>query len=232
MPSPEETSAGPGSPADAQAAGFPEAPPLDFERGGGRVTVVTRDAHTGAVLMVAQADALALAETLRTGFLHYTSRRRGLWKKGATSGNVQRVVRLSTDCDADTLLADVECAGPACHTGRSSCFGEAGLQGDSFSRLDAVVSARAAAPAGAAGYTRRLLLDRNLRLKKLGEEMSEFLVACADGERERAVEEAADVVYHLTVALRALGAGLHDVGRALDARAAEAAARAAQGRPP
>lgn len=195
------------------------APTLDFERGGGRVTVVTRDAHTGALLMVAQADAEAVEATLRTGLMHYRSRTRGLWKKGETSGNVQRVVRLTADCDADTLLADVEPAGPACHTGAGSCFGEAGLSTGAFSRLDAVVRARASTPLELAGYTRRLLKDRNLRLKKLGEETAELVTACADADARRAVEEAADVVYHLTVALRALGAGLEDVGRVLQARA-------------
>jgi phosphoribosyl-ATP pyrophosphohydrolase/phosphoribosyl-AMP cyclohydrolase len=200
----------------------PAAPALDFERGAGQVTVVTRDAHTGALLMVAQADAEAVAETLRTGLMHYRSRTRGLWKKGETSGNVQRVVRLTADCDADTLLADVEPAGPACHTGAGSCFGEAGLSTGAFPRLDAVVRARAATLPEAEGYTRRLLQDRNLRLKKLGEETAELVTACADADARRAVEEAADVLYHLTVALRALGAGLEDVGRVLDARAAAA----------
>jgi phosphoribosyl-AMP cyclohydrolase / phosphoribosyl-ATP pyrophosphohydrolase len=202
-----------------RARGAPPAPALDFQRGGGRVTVVTRDAHTGALLMVAQADAEAVAATVRTGLMHYRSRTRGLWKKGETSGNLQRVVRLTADCDADTLLADVEPAGPACHTGAGSCFGEAGLSTGAFSRLDAVVRARASTPLALAGYTRRLLQDRNLRLKKLGEEMAELVTACADGDAHRAVEEAADVVYHLTVALRALGASLEDVGRLLQARA-------------
>ncbi len=195
-------------------------PLLDFDRGGGRVTVVTRDAATGALLMLAHADVESLLETERTGLMHYRSRTRGLWKKGETSGNVQRIVRLTADCDADALLADVEPAGPACHTGQFSCFGEPGLSGSAFSRLDAVVRARAATPEATEGsYTRKLLGDRNLRLKKLGEETAELLTACADSDSARAVEEAADVVYHLTVALRALGVGLEDVARTLARRA-------------
>ena len=90
---------------------------LDFEKGGGRVTVVTRDARTGAVLMVAHADREALARTESTGEMHYTSRTRGLWRKGETSGNTQKVVRLTPDCDSDAVLADVLPAGPACHEG-------------------------------------------------------------------------------------------------------------------
>src|SRR6188474_84389 len=96
---------------------------LDFEKGGGVVMVVAQDARTGAVLMVAQADREALEHTLATGEMHYRSRTRGLWHKGATSGNVQRVVSLTPDCDSDAVLARVEPAGPACHTGAVSCFG-------------------------------------------------------------------------------------------------------------
>jgi phosphoribosyl-ATP pyrophosphohydrolase/phosphoribosyl-AMP cyclohydrolase len=190
---------------------------LDFDKGGGRVTVVTRDARTGAVLMVAHADREAMARTESSGEMHYTSRTRGLWRKGETSGNVQRVVRLTADCDGDAVLADVVPAGPACHEGHLSCFRAAGEESSALARLDAVVQARAAATSSG-GYTRRLLADRNLRLKKLGEEMAELVTACADADVARATEEAADVVYHLVVALRALGVGLAEVEAVLDAR--------------
>jgi phosphoribosyl-ATP pyrophosphohydrolase/phosphoribosyl-AMP cyclohydrolase len=191
---------------------------LDFEKGGGRVTVVTRDARTGAVLMVAHADREAIARTEATGEMHYTSRTRGLWRKGATSGNTQKVVRLTPDCDSDAVLADVVPAGPACHDGTVSCFREVGEASGGFARLDAVVRSRAEA-GDETSYTRKLLADRNLRLKKLGEEMAEFVTASADADAARATEEAADVVYHLTVALRALGVGLGGVAAALDRRA-------------
>jgi len=95
---------------------------LDFAKGDGVVTVVTQDDRTGAVLMVAQADREALARTVDTGEMHYRSRTRGLWHKGATSGNVQRVVSLHADCDGDAVLARVIPAGPACHTGAGACF--------------------------------------------------------------------------------------------------------------
>jgi phosphoribosyl-AMP cyclohydrolase / phosphoribosyl-ATP pyrophosphohydrolase len=192
---------------------------LDFEKGGGRVTVVTRDVRTGAVLMVAHADREAIARTEATGEMHYTSRTRGLWRKGETSGNVQKVVRLTADCDSDAVLADVIPAGPACHEGTVSCFREAGEASGAFARLDAVVRSRSESTEAENSYTLTLLSDRNLRLKKLGEEMAELVLACADGDRERATEEAADVVYHLTVALRALGVSLGDLGTALDRRA-------------
>ena len=198
---------------------------LNYEKGNGTVTVVAQDVTTGAVLMVAAADREALERTVATGEMHYRSRTRGLWHKGATSGNVQRVVSLSRDCDGDAVLARVVPAGAACHTGAVSCFGDVALAADALSLLDATIGARAAAAAAepdeaaAPSYTRRLLRDRNLRLKKLGEEAAELVTACADGELARAREEAADLLYHTLVALRAVGGSLADVRETLAARA-------------
>jgi len=196
---------------------------LDFTKGNGLVTVVTQDARSGDVLMVAHADREAMERTLATGEMHYRSRTRGLWHKGATSGNVQRVVSLSADCDGDAVLARVEKAGPACHTGEETCFGPGRL--DALVALDQTIAERAAqapAPGEKPSYTRRLLDDRNLRLKKIGEEGAELVTACADGDKARAVEEAADVLYHLLVAVRPLGLTLDDVKQVLAQRAARA----------
>jgi phosphoribosyl-ATP pyrophosphohydrolase/phosphoribosyl-AMP cyclohydrolase len=197
---------------------------LDFAKGGGLVTIVTQDVESGAVLMVAHADREALERTLATNEMHYRSRTRGLWHKGATSGNVQQVVALLPDCDGDAVLARVRSPGPACHTGSRSCFGGEALGADVLGALDATIAARVAdAPVISAGekpsYTRRLLADRNLRLKKIGEESAELVTACADGDRVRAIDETADVVYHALVALRAVGGTLADVRAALAARA-------------
>jgi phosphoribosyl-ATP pyrophosphohydrolase/phosphoribosyl-AMP cyclohydrolase len=190
----------------------------DFAKGGGLVTVVAQDQATGEVLMVAHADREALALTIETGEMHYRSRTRGLWRKGATSGNVQRVVSLTLDCDGDAVLARVIPAGPACHSGDRSCFPTDG-PADVFSRLDAIIVGRLdLAPGDRPSYTRKLLSDRNLRLKKIGEEASELVVAAADGDRTRAVEEAADLMYHTLVVLRAMGAGVVDLARALERR--------------
>lgn len=188
---------------------------LDFAKGGGLVTVVAQHAHGGAVLMVARADREALERTIASGEMHYHSRSRGAWHKGATSGNVQRVVSLSADCDGDAVLARVVPAGPACHTGSATCFGDSGA-GDVFGALDATIAARTP---DSPGYTARLLADRNLRLKKVGEECAEFLIACADGDRARIAEEAADLWYHVLVAARAMGVGLDDVRAVLASRA-------------
>jgi len=193
---------------------------LDFTKGGGFVTVVTQDARTGAVLMVAHADREALERTLATGEMHYHSRSRGLWHKGATSGNTQRVVDLAADCDGDAVLALVTPAGPACHTNATSCFGDTALTADTLSALDHVIATRAeATPTDPPSYTRRLLTDRNLRLKKLGEEAAELVTACADQDAPRATEEAADLVYHVLVALRATGVGLDAIRTTLAQRA-------------
>ena len=200
---------------------MPLADQLDFTRNGALVTVVTQDAVTGAVLMVAHADREAIEQTEATGEMHYRSRTRGLWHKGATSGHVQRVVSLEPDCDADAVLARVHPAGPACHNGTTSCFAHTAAAADVLATVDATIRERAAARTDGGeklSYTQRLLSDRNLRLKKIGEESSEFVTACADGDAGRAVEEAADLVYHTMVALRALGAGWDDVRAALAAR--------------
>ncbi len=204
---------------------------LDFAKGGGLVSVVAQDAVTGATLMVAHADREALDRTVASGEMHYRSRTRGAWHKGATSGNVQRVVSLHADCDGDAVLARVRPAGPACHTGARSCFdgavaGGTPVMGDALSALAATIAERSAAGSGAPGatgagtsYTQRLLADRNLRLKKLGEEASELVTACADGDAARATEEAADLFYHTLVALQAVGGTLDGVRAVLAARA-------------
>ena len=190
---------------------------LDFAKGNGLVTVVAQDSRTGVVLMVAHADREALERTLATGEMHYHSRTRGLWHKGATSGNVQRVVSLAADCDADAVLALVIPAGPACHTGTESCFGVPAA--DALSQLDRVIRNRLERPGdNTPSYTRRLLDDRNLRLKKIGEEAAELVTACADGDEVRAREETADLVYHALVALTAVGGSWRDVQRTLAER--------------
>jgi len=201
-----------------------------FDKGSGTVVVVAQDAVTGSVLMVANADREALECTVETGEMHYRSRTRGLWRKGATSGNVQRVVSLTLDCDGDTVLARVISAGPACHTGAVSCFDESAAP-NVWSALAATIALRHATMKEESGtdveqrlrengkkspsYTRELLVDRNLRLKKIGEESAELVTACADGDAARSTEEAADLIYHAGVALEAVGSSLDDVARVL-----------------
>ncbi len=192
---------------------------LDFDKGGGLVTVIAQDERTGAVLMVAYANREALERTMAEGEMVFLSRKRGLWKKGETSGNVLKVVSLSQDCDGDAVLARVLPAGPACHTGAVTCFGVPEL--DPIRALESTIAERAKrseASQEAKSYTQRLLADRNLRMKKLGEETTELVLALADGDRARTAEEAADVIYHLTVALAAAGVSLDDVRAVLKSR--------------
>ena len=193
---------------------------LDFAKGNGLVTVVAQDADSGAVLMVAHADREALELTIATREMHYRSSARGLWRKGETSGNRQRVVALYHDCDGDAVLATVNPAGPSCHTGLLTCFGDKAAPSDPLDRLDATIAQRASGSDDATpSYTKRLLADRNLRLKKLGEEATELAVACADGDRDHAISESADMFYHMLVALRAVGVGLPELRAALEERA-------------
>jgi phosphoribosyl-ATP pyrophosphohydrolase/phosphoribosyl-AMP cyclohydrolase len=192
---------------------------LDFEKGDGLVTVVAQDVITGAVLMVAHMDRKALEKTLETGEKHYHSRTRGLWHKGEMSGNTQSVVTLTPDCDGDAILARVRPAGPACHNGTVSCFVQP-ENGDALTALASVIESRVH-DGQEESYTQKLLADRNLRLKKLGEETVELVLALADGDGERAAEEAADLVYHVMVALRAKGMSIDDVRRVLGERGNE-----------
>ena len=204
---------------------------LRFDADKGTVVVVAQDAVSGRVLMVANADREALERTLETGDMHYRSRTRGLWRKGETSGNVQRVVSLTADCDGDTVLARVISAGPACHTGATSCFDDSLATPSAWSALREVVASRHAELSNKVGsngdtqstppqsnspsYTVKLLKDRNLRLKKIGEESGELIAALADGDPNRSAEEAADLVYHLAVALEATGTSLDEVAQRL-----------------
>jgi len=96
---------------------------LDFKKGTGLIPVVVQDAESKAVLMMAYANEEALQKTLSTGYAHYWSRsRKKLWMKGETSGHTQKILKVMTDCDYDTLLYVVEQKGPACHTGEYTCF--------------------------------------------------------------------------------------------------------------
>lgn len=174
---------------------------LDFAKGDGLLVVLAQDARSGRVLMQAWANREALERTLETGELWLWSRsRNSLWHKGATSGNVQRVLGLHGDCDGDAVLALVEPAGPACHTGEASCFGAAPVVA---AVADVLRERRNAPPQGS--WTARLLADRNLRLKKVGEEAAELVLALADENGTDAREEAADLIYHALVGCLAVG---------------------------
>lgn len=184
---------------------------------------IIQDHLTGQVLMLGFLDEEALRLTHETGLVHFHSRSRNqLWKKGETSGNTLSVVSISQDCDGDALLIRVVPAGPTCHTGSVSCFGEAEAFG-TLSRLSATISSRRVErPEGS--YTVSLL-DGGVEPagRKVVEEAVEVLLASIDhangGRPERVAEESADLLYHLLVLLAERGIEIESVLKVLDQRA-------------
>ena len=198
----------------------------------GLVPGVVQDARTGRVLMLGYLNQESLDLTLETGEVHFWSRSRGeLWRKGETSGNTLRLVDVRVDCDGDALLISAIPAGPTCHTGTASCFAEpvSGSSGGvaragTLDRLWGVIESRVAErPEGS--YTTSLLeggVDAVGR--KVTEEATEVLLAAKDhaagtGDVERVAEEAADLVYHLMVAVAERGVPWDDVVEVLAHRA-------------
>ena len=188
----------------------------------GLLPCVVQDWRSGEVLMLAYMNEEALRRTCATGELHLWSRSRGEpWHKGATSGNTQAVRALRADCDGDTLLALVEPAGPACHTGERTCFHRGALNQpaphEALPTLERTLAARARErPAGS--YTVALLDDPPRIGAKVMEEAEEVARAAREESDERVDEEAADVLYHLLVLLRSRGRALADAERVLDGR--------------
>jgi phosphoribosyl-ATP pyrophosphohydrolase/phosphoribosyl-AMP cyclohydrolase len=187
----------------------------------GLVPVVVQDWGTGEVLTLAYANAEAVERTRRTGELHLWSRsRQELWHKGATSGNVQRVRALRLDCDGDALLALVEPAGPACHTGARTCFHNGELDPQPFEALPGLerTLAQRAADQPEGSYTAALLQDPPRIGEKVQEEAEEVVRAAREESDERVAEEAADVLYHLAVLLKSRGLSLADAEEVLIGR--------------
>jgi phosphoribosyl-ATP pyrophosphohydrolase/phosphoribosyl-AMP cyclohydrolase len=185
----------------------------------GLVPVVIQDWNTGEVLTLAYANAEAVARTHETGELHLWSRSRNeLWHKGATSGNTQAVKALRVDCDGDSLLALVDPAGPACHTGERTCFFTGDLEPPAphevLPALERTLRARQAErPEGS--YTVALLDDPAHIGAKVEEEAEEVARAAREETDERVDSEAADVLYHLLVLLRSRDRSLADAAQVL-----------------
>lgn len=196
---------------------------IDFSKQGGLVPAIAQDAHTGEVLMLAYMDEEAMEKTLSTGFAHYHSRSRdALWKKGESSGNVQRVVSVRLDCDRDAVLLLVEQEGNACHTGARSCFFNTVKDGEDDSRilfdLAEVLADRRKHPA-AGSYT-NYLFDKGIDkiLKKVGEESAEVIIAAKNPGTEELRYESADLLYHLLVLFEEKGLDLREVFAELKGR--------------
>jgi phosphoribosyl-ATP pyrophosphohydrolase/phosphoribosyl-AMP cyclohydrolase len=164
----------------------------------GLIPAIVRDARSGAVLTLAYMSEESLRKTIESGETWFWSRSRNeLWHKGATSGNTQRVVHIAPDCDRDALVVTVEPAGPACHTGATSCFAD--VPPLPLERLMQVLRDRESKrPEGS--YSAYLFNEgRDKILKKVGEEATEVVIAAKGENRERLVSELADLVFHLSV---------------------------------
>jgi phosphoribosyl-ATP pyrophosphohydrolase/phosphoribosyl-AMP cyclohydrolase len=209
---------------------------IEFDQRG-LAPCVVQDWTTGEVLMLAYVSAESLEMTLETGDLHFHSRSRDeLWKKGESSGNFMHLRQLRYDCDGDALVAMVDPAGPACHTGQRSCFyrevlGSASSRKDAppapgepfpvayeaLSALERTLRSRAVErPDGS--YTVKLLDDRALIGEKVEEEAEEVIRAAREESNERVAEEAADLLYHLSVLLVSRGVSQSAVMEVLNAR--------------
>jgi phosphoribosyl-ATP pyrophosphohydrolase/phosphoribosyl-AMP cyclohydrolase len=188
----------------------------------GLVPCIVQDWRTGEILTLGYMNAEALARTRETGEMHFWSRSRDeLWHKGGTSGNTQALKALRLDCDGDAILALVEPAGPACHTGERTCFHNGEVEPpaphEALPALERVLVERDRdRPQGS--YTTKLLADPPSIGAKVREEADEVARAAAGESDERVAEEAADVLYHLDVLLRSRGLTLSEAEEVLNAR--------------
>jgi phosphoribosyl-ATP pyrophosphohydrolase/phosphoribosyl-AMP cyclohydrolase len=194
----------------------------------GLIPAVIQDVSTGEILTLAYVSRESLAKTRELGETVFFSRaRRRLWHKGETSGNRQRIVSVMTDCDRDALVIQVQPQGPACHTGARSCFFETveGFAADDYSSMGSILGEletvlkqrKASRPEGS--YTARLFdLGIDRILQKVGEEAIETIVAGMSRSREETIREAADLFFHVMVALQEMDISLEEIASELQSR--------------
>ncbi len=184
----------------------------------GLLPVVVQDAVTLKVLMLGYMNEAAFDKTMREGRVTFFSRTRNcLWTKGETSGNYLEVVETYADCDADTLLVKAHPVGPTCHRGTTACFDTPEDEG--FVRTLAALIRRRHEEMPENSYTTRLFIKGVKKIaQKVGEEAVESVVEAVDGNRDRFIYEASDLVYHLLVLLEQMGMGIEDVERELAKR--------------
>jgi len=197
---------------------------IKFDKNG-LVPVITTCAYTNKPLMLAYANKDALNKTLSSGFAHYFSRSKNkLWKKGETSGNVQKIVSVSLDCDGDTLLYRVRQTGPACHTGTPTCFSEdiavmEQVPNSSIIQKNIDTIKNRAKSKVEGSYT-NYLLDKGVEkiCKKVGEEASESIIAAIKGDKKELANELADLTYHMLVLCQSAKIEYSDVLAVLESR--------------
>lgn len=184
----------------------------------GLAPVIIQDQFTHKVLMLGFMNEEALTQTKKQGRVVFYSRSKQLlWTKGESSGNFLQVKEILTDCDNDTLLIKAEPAGPVCHTGADTCFRETNPR-FTLEKLEAVIAERKNTPDDSS-YTSSLFAKGiNKIAQKLGEEAVELVIESKDEDQEKFLGEAADLLYHYLVLLRAKGYYLADVTRRLAER--------------
>ncbi|MCY7376706.1 MAG: bifunctional phosphoribosyl-AMP cyclohydrolase/phosphoribosyl-ATP diphosphatase HisIE [Pyrinomonadaceae bacterium] len=193
---------------------------LDFKKyADGLVPAIVQDATTGKVLMLAFLNAEALAATQASGKATFFSRsRQTLWTKGETSGNFLEVKEILLDCDADTLLIKANPAGAVCHTGAETCFGEKNEAENFLSELEKTIRDRRENPSEKSYTSKLFAAGINKIAQKVGEEAVELVIEAKDDDAELFKNEAADLLFHFLILLRAKSVNLHEVGRILEER--------------
>lgn len=190
---------------------------LDFEKTGGLIPAIIQDSKTGKVLMLGYMNEEAYRQTKETKKVTFFSRSKNrLWMKGETSGNVLTVKSILVDCDNDTLLIKAIPAGPVCHTGNDTCFGEQNKEDIMFFKYlqDFIEQRRQEMPEGS--YTTTLFTKGvNRMAQKVGEEAVETVIEATNGTEEGFIYEASDLLYHLTVLLTSKGLRMEDLAREL-----------------
>lgn len=193
---------------------------VDWEKGGGLAPAIVQDADTGAVLMLGYMCPDSLAKTQEKNLVTFWSRSRNqLWTKGETSGDVLQLVSLAVDCDRDAILVQARPAGPTCHLGTTTCWGDdPGPDLAFLGRLGRIIDQRASAD-GETSYTAKLLSKGIAKIaQKVGEEGVETALAAVGESDESLLGEAADLIFHLMVLLKARGLSLREVAEVLRAR--------------
>jgi len=192
---------------------------INFKKGGGLVPAIVQDADTNVVLMLGYMNEESYNKTLKTGKVTFYSRsRQTLWTKGETSGNFLLLDKLLIDCDSDTILVKARPTGPVCHTGSDTCFDEVNRPDDFLYELEKIVAQRhRVMPEGS--YTTHLFKKGiNKIAQKVGEEATEVVIEAIDDNKDRLLEESADLLYHLIVLLQAKDLTLNDVSDVLRKR--------------
>lgn len=193
---------------------------LDFQKSGGLIPAIIQDARTNKVLMLGYMNEESLAKTKETGKVTFFSRSKNrLWTKGEESGNFLNLVSIASDCDNDALLVKVDPAGPVCHTGADTCWGEENKTDIAFLAYlqDFITKRHEEMPEGS--YTTSLFKKGvNRMAQKVGEEAVETVIEAVNGTNEDFIYEASDLIYHLIVLLTSKGYSLSDIAGELEKR--------------